>query len=132
MTEITGRRRLDNLRTKPRIKAERNLRKFLAREIGILPESDLDESIEREFDRLCAEKNRSGPMDLVHRLRVPVTANSDPGLTNAERREAADTIERLGQELGDARTEIEHWQDRVEAERQAHEATIREYEKARE
>lgn len=38
-------------------------------------------------------------VDLVERLRTPVMLHSNPEQTNAERREAADMIERLREEL---------------------------------
>lgn len=53
MTYLTGAQRFRQVRAKARIMAERNLRKFLADEIDMLPGS-LDyerEQIIREFDR---------------------------------------------------------------------------------
>lgn len=67
--------------------------------------------------------------ELVKRLRQPVTTNSDPGLTNAERRMAADAIEQLMDDNEQLRCEVETWKDRVEAEQQAHEATIKEFQR---
>jgi hypothetical protein len=67
--------------------------------------------------------------DLVSRLRQPVTAKSDPGLTNAERRDAADAIEELEWQLAEALHDAELWKDRLDAEREAHDATTSHYEK---
>jgi hypothetical protein len=67
--------------------------------------------------------------ELVSRLRQPVTANSDPGLTNAERRDAADAIEGLQLDLAEASHDVELWRDRCDGERQAHDATVSHYEK---
>jgi hypothetical protein len=67
--------------------------------------------------------------DLVSRLRQPVTANSDPGLTNAERWDAAAAIEDLELQLAEASHLAELWKDRCHAEREAHDATTSHYEK---
>jgi hypothetical protein len=67
--------------------------------------------------------------NLVGRLRQPVTMHSDPGLTNAERRDAADAIEELELQLAEASHDAELWKDRLDAEREAHDATTSHYEK---
>jgi hypothetical protein len=67
--------------------------------------------------------------DLVDRLRQPVTMHSDPGMTNAERRDAADAIEELELQLAEASHDAELWKDRCDAEREAHDATTSHYEK---
>jgi hypothetical protein len=69
--------------------------------------------------------------DLVGRLRQPMTLHSDTGLrlTNAERLEAADAIEDLEFQLAEASHDAELWKDRLDAEREAHDATTSHYEK---
>lgn len=54
---LTGRQRLQNIETKVRIIAARELRQFLSGEIDILPCSGdrLRDEIAREFDRLDAQ-----------------------------------------------------------------------------
>lgn len=50
---ISGRQRLENIRAKARIIAERNLRRFMAGEIDWLPAWNMDELIAREFERVA-------------------------------------------------------------------------------
>lgn len=55
---LTGKQRLRQIKVKARIIAARNLRKWLAGEIDILPAWNTDELIEREFDRIVEQASR--------------------------------------------------------------------------
>ena len=62
MRDLTGEQRLAQLRAKLNIRLSRNIRKFMADEIDILPEANLNALVIEEFERLRAEMRRMAEM----------------------------------------------------------------------
>jgi hypothetical protein len=60
---ISGKQRLQNLRTKVNIIARRNLRDFLAGRLGVMPCSgdQLDDEVAKEFERLELHEHQLPP-----------------------------------------------------------------------